>query len=473
VSAAYDLAIIGAGPAGMSAALGGAALGLRVVLIDEQPEVGGQIYRNIGAASPSVLEWLGPDYAHGRSLVDALTRAGVTRLAGASVWDVSPELDIHYLSGGETHSLRTRHLVVAAGAMERPSPLPGWTLPGVMNAGAAQIMMKTAAAVPSGRVVLVGGGPLLYLVAVQLLDAGADVAALVETSPRANMNAAIRHAVAALRAPGYLFKGMRMLAKLRAAGVCRHVATGPVRVLGAERAEAVEFQGRGGVQRLAADLVLLHHGVIPNVQLTRMLRLEHEWSDQQLAWWPRRDEYGRSRDPRISIAGDGAGIAGARAAEAHGAMTVLDAARQLGAIDESEFARRVAPLRAAHAAELRIRPFLDTLYRPPEWLLKPEDDTIVCRCEEVTAGQIREMATLGCRGPNQTKFFSRCGMGPCQGRMCGTTVTHLLAEANGIGMEEVGYYRIRPPLKPIPLVAMASAGAAAPGAQPPHTEHDA
>lgn len=453
----YDVAIIGAGPAGMSAACEASARGLSVVLLDEQPQAGGQIYRNVGAASRGRLDWLGPDYAHGRTLVERLASAErVTRLHEATVWDVSAQLELSYLQAGCAVQCRVRHLIIATGAMERPSPLPGWTLPGVMNAGAAQIMMKVGGAVPSGRIVLVGGGPLLYLVAVQLLDAGAQVAALVETSPAVNRRRALRHLAGALRAPDYLLKGLRLLARIRRAGVAHHVATSPVRIEGQGVADAVVFETDGRAQRIAADTVLLHHGVIPNVQLTRMLRLEHSWDARQLAWRPICDAFGRTANAAISVTGDGAGIAGARAAECSGTLAALGAARQLGVIDEASLNAEAAPWLARHAAERRIRPFLDVRYQPPEWLLAPADETIVCRCEEVTAGQIRDMARLGCAGPNQTKFFSRSGMGPCQGRMCGVTVAQLIARTHGVPIEAAGYYRIRPPLKPVPLAALAS-----------------
>ncbi|TVT78189.1 MAG: FAD-dependent oxidoreductase [Denitromonas halophila] len=453
----YDVAIVGAGPAGMSAASQAAALGLSVVLMDEQPRAGGQIYRNVGAASRGRLDWLGPDYAHGRVLVEQLASApGVTHLTSATVWDVSSALEVSYLQGGSAAQCRAKHLIVATGAMERPSPLPGWTLPGVMNAGAAQIMMKVGGAVPEGRIVLVGGGPLLYLVAVQLLDAGAQVAALLETSSKHNRRPAMRHLMGALRAPGYLIKGMRLLARIRRAGVAHHFVDAEVAIEGGDTAEAVVFNAGGKAHRIAADTVLLHHGVIPNVQLTRMLRLEHDWDARQLAWRPRCDAYGVSSHEAISVTGDGAGIGGARAAECSGAIAALGAACRLGVIDASALQAKAAPLLAEHQAQLRIRPFLDTLYQPPDWLLTPTDDTIVCRCEEVTAGQIRDMARLGCTGPNQTKFFSRSGMGPCQGRMCGVTVAQLIAQTRGVSVEDAGYYRIRPPLKPIPLAALAS-----------------
>ena len=120
---------------------------------------------------------------------------------------------------------------------------------------------------------------------------------------------------------------------------------------------------------------------------------------------------------------------------------------------------RAQPARRALEKQMHIRPFLDALYRPPEWINTPTDDAIVCRCEEVTAGQVREMARLGCRGPNQTKFFSRCGMGPCQGRMCGLAVTQILAAELKVSPTQVGAYRIRAPLKPIPLASLAAMAA--------------
>ncbi len=453
----YDVAIVGAGPAGMAAACQASALGLSVVLMDEQARAGGQIYRNVAAASRGRLDWLGQDYEHGRTLVDQLAAApGVTHLVSTAVWDVSAALEISYLHGGQAAQCRARHLILATGAMERPSPLPGWTLPGVMNAGAAQIMMKVGGAVPEGRIVLVGGGPLLYLVAVQLLDAGAQVAALVETSPKGNRRHAMRHLVGALRAPGYLIKGMRLLARIRRAGVAHHFAESEVSIEGRERADAVVFAAGGKSHRIDADTVLLHHGVIPNVQLTRMLRLDHSWDLRQLAWRPDCDDYGRSSHEAISVTGDGAGIGGARAAECSGAIAALGAANRLGVLTDAALQAQAAPHFAAHRIQLSIRPFLDTLYQPPDWLLTPSDNTVVCRCEEVTAGQIRDMARLGCTGPNQTKFFSRSGMGPCQGRMCGVTVAQLIAQSRGVSIEAAGYYRIRPPLKPIPLAALAS-----------------
>ncbi|HZG18436.1 MAG TPA: FAD-dependent oxidoreductase [Herbaspirillum sp.] len=452
----HDLIVIGAGPAGMSAAMTGAAEGLKTLLLDEQPRPGGQIYRNVTAVRPSVAALLGPDYQHGATLASGLADSGVESAFGTLVWDVAPDLTVTAQRDGRSFAVRAPQIIAATGAMERSTPIPGWTLPGVLNAGAAQIALKSAATVPSGQVVLAGAGPLLLLVACQLLDAGVALQAIVQTAPADNFARALRHLPAALGAPAYLAKGLRMLWRLRRHGVPMYAAAEGLRVEGSERVQALVFQVGGVVHRLPADVVLLHHGVVPNTQLGRLLRIDHVWDEAQLAWRPRLDAWGQSSLPGLRIVGDGAGIAGALAAEPSGVLAALGAAQALGRISADARDERARPVRRALARQLRIRPFLDALYRPPQWLAEPVDEAIVCRCEEVTAGKIREMARLGCQGPNQTKFFSRCGMGPCQGRMCGLTVTQILARALDKTPEQTGSYHIRSPLKPVPLGSLAT-----------------
>ncbi|MEO8806444.1 MAG: FAD-dependent oxidoreductase [Burkholderiaceae bacterium] len=448
--------MIGAGPAGMTAALTGASLGLKTVLLDEQPAAGGQIYRNVTEVGAKVAGLLGPDYTHGRPLAEKLARSGVERRPATLVWDVSRDLTVTCLQDDRSFQIRAPQIIAATGAVERASPVPGWTLPGVLNAGAAQIALKTGGSVPAEALVLAGGGPLLLLVACQLLDAGATVAGVVETSPAVNRRASLPLLPAALGAPSYLAKGMRMMWRLRAARVPWFTQASGLMVEGNDRAEALRFTADGCEHRIAAGVVLLHHGVVPNTQLSRLLRLQHDWSDGQLAWQPCADEWAQTSLAGFRLAGDGVAIAGALAAEASGAIAALGAAHDLQRLSTVQRDHRAAPLRKALAQQARIRPFLDALYRPPAWINTPADETIVCRCEEVTAGRVREMARLGCQGPNQTKFFSRCGMGPCQGRVCGGVVTQVLAQALGKPPGDVGAYRIRSPLKPVPMGALAA-----------------
>ena len=450
----HDLIIIGAGPAGMAAALTAAKRGLKTALLDEQPRPGGQIYRNVANVTPEVARILGPDYLHGRTLATPLADAGVERHFATTVWDVAPDLTVSALSAGRSFQLRAPQLIVATGAMERASPVPGWTLPGVLNAGAAQIALKSGGSIPSGQIVLAGGGPLLLLVACQLLDAGAEIAGIVETSPAANRRMAFAHLENALLVPKLLAKGLGMMRRLRRAGVPWFTAAHGLVVEGRDRAEALSFTAAGQPHRLGADVVLLHHGIVPNTQISRLLRVDHDWNDAQLTWQPRLDPFGETSLSGFRIAGDGGAIAGALAAEAGGEIAAIGAIHALGRSSSEERDRLAEVPKRALRAQLRIRPFLDALYRPPDWLVAPSGDTIVCRCEEVTAREIAGMVELGCRGPNQTKFFSRCGMGPCQGRICGLGVTSILARELGAAPETVGAYRIRSPLKPVPLAAI-------------------
>jgi bacterioferritin-associated ferredoxin len=219
--------------------------------------------------------------------------------------------------------------------------------------------------------------------------------------------------------------------------------------------EAVSFASKGRRETIPATLVCLHEGVVPNPQMTRLIGCAHRWDKRQHAFRPTLDRWGNTTIEAVQVAGDGGGIAGAQAAESTGRIAVLEAARALGRLTGEERDRRAAVERRKLARLLRGRPFIDTLYGPRLIRRPPADDTIVCRCEEVTAGQVRQAVREGCQGPNQVKSFLRCGMGTCQGRFCGLTVSQIIAAERGAPMDEVGYYRIRPPIKPIELGALA------------------
>ncbi|MPZ42234.1 MAG: FAD-binding protein [Betaproteobacteria bacterium] len=460
MSEPYDLAIVGAGPAGMAAATTAAELGLRTVVLDEQEAPGGQIYRSIERVArdhPQRLAMLGEDYAAGLALVRAFRACSVDYRPGSTVWQVEQPLGILYSAHGESHRLRARRILIATGAMERPMPLAGWTLPGVMTAGAAQILLKTVGAVPQGRVVLVGCGPLLLLFAWQLLQANVRVSALVDTSTPGARRRAARHLPTALMAPGYVGKGLRYIRVLREAGIAMLDNFEHVQLNGSERVEEVVVKRSGATERLAADVVLLHQGLVPNANLGWALRCEHEWNESQRCFIPRVDSWGLASQAEIQFAGDCAGIVGARSAEHAGRLAALESAYRLERIDATaRDAKARAPI-AELRRHRRIRPLLEALYRPGDRYVAPEqDDVIVCRCEEANAGDIRRAVAHGCPGPNQMKAFIRCGMGPCQGRMCGLTVTELMAAARNVSPNEIGYYRIRPPIKPLALGELAA-----------------
>ncbi len=454
-----DLLIVGAGPAGMSAAVAARRVGLGVIVADESAEPGGQIYRRAlsNASRPQRARLLGADYANGLALARDFVASGADLRAGSTVFEISEDASACIVAPDRgAYIVKARATLIATGAAERAFPVPGWTLPGVMTAGAAQTLLKSSGQMPQGRTVLAGGGPLLWLVAHQLSSAGADVAAVLSFASHADYLRGAAGALAAWRSIGAIAKGARWIAGLRARGV---------RVVHGARIDGIDAQGARRVVRyraatrtetVEADVVLLHAGVIPSVQATKSLGLEHVWNESQFCWQPVTDAWGASSNANILVAGDGAGIGGAEDAALGGELAALGFAARIGQISSTQRDTQAAPLRAARRPHLALRAYLDALYAPPRWLRVPPDEaTVVCRCEDVTAGAIREAVRLGADGPNQVKAFVRAGMGPCQGRMCAQSVAAIVADELGVAPSQVPTQRVRPPLKPLHLADLA------------------
>ena len=467
MSVVVGLAIIGAGPAGMSAAIAAREHGADVLVLDEQAAPGGQIYRNVEtvtAERPETARMLGGDYVDGAALVRAFRRCGAEYSPRTSVWEVSTvarredaraPLEIGVLRDGAAEIVRAHCVIVATGAQERAVPVPGATLPGVMGAGGAQSLLKGSGLVPDVPVVIAGSGPLVYLVAWQLVRAGAPVRAVLLTMPAGWMGRAGGTLPEALAMLGALQKGIGWRGALVARGV-KVMQTRDLAIEGREQVESVRFRHRGWERSIRASLVLLHEGVIPNAHLTLAARLDHVWDTRQHAFRPAVDEWGRTSEPGVLVAGDGGRILGAEAAVETGRIAALEAVYRLGRIREHQRDIFARPHRASLARHRRFREFLDLTFEPAPAMRRPSDAAVtVCRCEEVTVAEIERVIAHGCPGPNQAKAFARCGMGPCQGRMCATVVSEIFAERRRAGVGEVGHYRIRPPVKPVTVGELA------------------
>ncbi|MFK4145032.1 FAD-dependent oxidoreductase [Streptomyces sp. NPDC004065] len=433
-----DLAVIGAGPAGLAATLAAAARGLRVALLDAAPAPGGQYLRQ-PAADLAARRPPGPHRPHRphrpgrawRRLRDALAAhvaAGrVTLLMDHHIWAVEPAFPgftVHALPGPdeeESVAVRSRALVLATGGYEKVLPFPGWTLPGVVTAGGAQAMLKGGLVVPGRRAVMAGTGPLLLPVATGLAAAGTEVAALVESAdlralPRHGRALAVKLPEAAGHAARLLRHRVRLLTGhtvLRAHGED---------ALTAVTVAALDRAGRprpGTERRLACDTLAVGHGMLPHTDLAVSLGCRLAGPAVHV------DDEQRTDVPGVWAAGEATGIGGAALASAEGHIAGRSAAARLrGGEPRAADWARAANSRTTHR---KFAAALDAVYAPPaHWTERITDDTVVCRCEEVTAGAVRRAVTeLGAGDARTVKLLTRAGMGWCQGRMCGPAVAGL------------------------------------------------
>ena len=453
-----DILIIGAGPAGMKAAITASEQGANVIVINDKAAAGGQIYRNVKSSPLPDSKLLGEDYSQGAHLVEQFNQCRARVFNQANVWHVGENGEVLFSYAQQTMRLTAREIIVANGAMERPFPIKGWHLPGVMSAGAAQVMLKSDALV-SEDAVFIGTGPLLYLIVAQYIRLGVKVKALVDTTPKRNYVNAAKYLTHALADTPTLLKGVKLIKEIRDSGTQYYQFATDIQITDQtqnQRASQVQFTANGQSQRINAEHFYLHQGVIPNLNISRSLNLKHHWNKQQLCWQPTLDKWGNSSVSNISVAGDSSGIVGAQGAAYMGKVCALNLLERLGLIDEQN--RNTQAKRAlAKLAKLNyFRQFIDCLYRPIDAHRIPEQDSIVvCRCEEQNVQQLKAAYQLQIQGPNQLKSYTRCGMGPCQGRMCGTTVSELLAKWRNQSVAQVGYYHLRSPMRLLNLQELA------------------
>ncbi|MFB6523589.1 NAD(P)/FAD-dependent oxidoreductase [Streptomyces sp. NPDC056401] len=431
---AVDLAVVGAGPAGLAAAVTAAGLGLRVTLLDAGERPGGQYFRHpapgLGAARPEALHHGWSAFASREAALRAHASAGrIAYLPYHHVWTVTPDQGagpgwtLHAVAGPDEApaTVRARTVLLATGAYERQLPFPGWTLPGVVGAGGAQAMLKAGLVLPGSRVVVAGSGPLLLAVAGSLAAAGARVPAVVEAAAYTGYAA---HTPALLRNPGKLAEGATYGGALLRHGVrllTRHAVT---EAHGTDRVEAVTVARLdrdwrplpGTARRIPCDAVAVGHGLVPQLELATGLGCATRPSpDATVAL--ELDAEQRTSVPGIWSAGETGGIGGAQLALTEGEIAA------------HSIAGRPVPARLART-RTRLRAFAAAMagaHRPgPGWTGWLREDTDVCRCEEVPAGRIREaVEDLGARDARTVKLLTRAGMGWCQGRMCGPAVAAL------------------------------------------------
>lgn len=392
-----DVAVVGAGPAGIAVATHIAETGRRVILLDESPRVGGQIWRHRdeGALPKAARQWL-----------LRLARSGATVLTGAAV------IDVHEAVAGQRFIVTAEHdgapylvsagaVVLATGARERFLPFPGWTLPGVIGVGGAQALLKSGLSFAQKRVVIAGSGPLLLPVAAALASDGARVALVAEQAPR---RAVMRFASSLWRRPGALAQAARYRA-----GFLRtpyETGTWVTSARGDGRLEEVTLTDGHSARTIACDVLCSAYGLVPNTRLARLLGCEIARGAVVV------DERQQTSRPRVYTVGETTGIGGVDLALVEGEIAALCIIGREA--DVRRLYRRRTSLRAmAEAMEVAFAPRAEL-----RDVVTP--DTIVCRCEDVALGAIDSDWTV-----RQAKLYTRAGMGPCQGRVCGAALEFL------------------------------------------------
>jgi len=472
---ARPLVVVGAGPAGSSAAIAAAEAGMAVTLVDENPQVGGQIYRQ----PPSEFEF-DPGQtedavqSRGRQLRQQLDQLSerIELLTGTQVWGIFDDRRLAVIRAGCCQFLDAERLVIAAGAYEFVPPFPGWTLPGVWTPGGAQTMAKTMGVLPGRRALVVGTGPFLLVVANHLHQAGVQVVAVVDAVRRSEVIASLPRL--ATSSCGLLWQGWRYLRRLREAGI--PLINGHVIVRADGESELQEaaiapcdvdwHPDPARVRTFSVDTLCVGYGFVPRIQLAQLAGCRLKYSEELGGWIPEVGEYGESTSPAVWCAGDGAGVAGAAVAELEGTLAGLAAARHAGFLEKAQFTDRTRRILRKLTRLRRFRAALDRLSRVRPGLSSlAENDTVVCRCEELTLAEIKEVIDQGDPTQRALKVATRLGMGPCQGRMCWPGVARCAAALTGRPIEKLGALSVRPPIQPVKLGDLA-------GPNSPDDKHD-
>ncbi|MEU6225181.1 FAD-dependent oxidoreductase [Streptomyces sp. NPDC047042] len=464
-SAEPSLAVIGAGPAGLAAALTAADRGVRVVLLDAGAQAGGQFYRQPAAAlnarRPQALHHAWGTWKKLRDRLAAHVAAGrIDHLADRHVWSVEREFGgggggefgVHALLGPaqtESQTVTADAVLLATGGYEKVLPFPGWTLPGVVSAGGAQAMLKGGLVLPGRTVVVAGTGPLLMPVAAGLAAAGAEVAAYVESTHPADF---VRHTATLAANPAKVAEAARYAAQLLRHKVPVTVRHTVVAAHGTDRVESVTVaaldpHGRvrpGTARRIACDTLAVGHGMLAHTDLAETLGCAIDTTGDPFVVT---DAQQRTDIDGVWAAGEATGIGGAALALAEGELAGHSIAARVRGVEP-----RPADRARAARTRTRLRKFfaaLDTAYAPPaHWVEQVTEDTVLCRCEEVTAAEVREaVEELGATDLRTVKLLTRAGMGWCQGRICASGVA-------GVAGCPAGPAK-RPFARPVPLSVLA------------------
>ena len=457
-----ELVVIGAGPAGIEAAITASQAGVDVILIDSSPKPGGQYFQQIPDSFQS--ENHSDHHVKAQQLFTRLGSSSVQSLPNTLVWGIfegsKPGMWCLTLHGPDAPArLNARAIILATGAFDRSVPFPGWDLPGVITAGAALKMIKNQRILPGKHVILSGTGPLQFSAAAHLVQAGADVVGVCDSATHLLWRG-ISYLPAIWGQWGRMSEGMEFAGTLVKGRVPYRLGWAVTSARGVNRVSEATIAKLDSDGKpiphsditQAVDTVVVGNSLTPSTELCRLLDCELEFVAGRGGFIPRRNEGMETSCPGIYAVGDGAGIGGAEMAMIEGRISGYSAAVQLGHLTEKSALQATSRDKTALQREQRFARMLGDLFSPPAGLYTlAEADTIICRCEQVTLGQIREAVSYGAQTVGDVKSLVRTGMGNCQGRTCGSMVAQILASETGRTLEEARYFNIRPPVHPLLL----------------------
>lgn len=462
-----QLVIVGSGPAGMAAAMEAAKNGVRVTLLDEGQKMGGQIYRQFPdgfQVNENQLDkkYLDKYFFEGKEFIERFYQysKNIKIMENVFVWGIFPGREVGFIYKNKNGSLKCQMLILAEGAYERPMPFPGWTLPGVITAGGLQTLLKTQRVLSGRRILLSGTGPMQWVLASQLMRVGAEIVAVLESCSLLKL----KYLLTFWGQRSLVKEGLLYLNNLRKAGVPFLKSHAVIEARGREEVEKAIYSKvtrdakpiPGTEKEVDVDTICLGYGFISSSHLAHLCGCEHRYDQVLGCWVTKHNENMETSVEGVYVAGDCAGVAGHLVAQEEGRLAGIWASQKLGTVTQEEARQRSLPILKKLKKLCNFATALNKIFAiRPGLYSRITGDTFICRCEEITAGEIRNMISAhGDMDLNEIKRVTRVGMGNCQGRMCMPALAAIVSTEKEMPIEKLGHITYRAPVRPIRLSAL-------------------
>lgn len=443
-----DVLIVGGGAAGLSAAISAAQAGAEVVLLDERKVAGGQYYKQ--ASDGTILDQQQDD---GAQLVARAKESGAQLISGVELWGAFDGLLFLGHRDGTPLIAKPKTAIIATGAYERPVTVPGWTLPGVMTTGAAQTLWRSYQTLPGKRIAVCGSGPLNVQVALELAKGGAEIVYLAERAPAA-ITKPVTALTMAVADPRLTMQGLGMLAGLRQHRIKVHNSSELAAIVQDGDSLAATFITSGRQETVHVDALCMNAGFEPQNETLRLLGARMTYDPAMGHLRCEKSAHMETSVPGLYAIGDCTGLGGAPAARIEGEIAGTSAAVATGHGEASDLSAKHRKLAKHRRFQAKLWALYDIAPRDTAPL---PDETTICRCEELTLGDIRAGLATTPGHVGSLKRATRVGMGRCQGRYCGPIAARMVSDATGKAIEDLSFFAPRVPIKPVAISAILAA----------------